>query len=150
MITNICKESYGYSAKTTIAISSINQEITLFFDEEIDCTPNNQQFFDNLSNFLSSDIDFDKFLIDVANEVVEICFCQSDEKPNKQEILAFAKNLSIIKISVFLDDVVFYFIEPELLPNLVVTCQIDYFKHIENIELVEQKFISFETMLDSK
>lgn len=44
----------------------------------------------------------------------------------------------------------FYFIEPELLPNLVVTCQIDYSKNIENIELVEQKFISFETMLDSK
>lgn len=74
MIANICKESYGYSAKTTIPIFKNNQETALFFDEEIYCTPNNQQSFDNLLNFLSSDIDFDKFLIDIANEVAKICF----------------------------------------------------------------------------
>lgn len=149
MIGNIYRESYGYSAKTTIALFGKNQEVTLFFDEETDCTPNNQAFFDNLSKFLNDSVNFDKLLIEIANEVADICFCQSDEKPNKQEILECANNLSIIKINVFLDDMVVYLITPKFLPNLVVTCQMDCANHTKNIELVDERYISMTTMLDN-
>lgn len=149
MIGNIYRESYGYSAKTTIALFGKNQEVTLFFDEETDCTPNNQAFFDNLSKFLNDGVNFDKLLIEIVNEVADICFAQSDEKPDEQEILECAKNLSIIKINVFLDDIVVYLRAPKFLPNLVVTCQVDCTNHIENIELVNERYISMTTMLDN-
>lgn len=149
MIGNIYRESYGYSAKTTIALFGKTQEVTLFFDEETDCTPNNQAFFDNLSKFLNDSVNFDKLLIEIANEVADICFCQSDEKPDEQEILECANNLSIIKINVFVDDMVFYFVAPEFLPDMVVTCQVDCTNYIENIELVDEQYVSMTTMLDN-
>lgn len=149
MIGNIYRESYGYSAKTTIALFGKTQEVTLFFDEEIDCTPNNQAFFDNLSKFLNDGVNFDKLLIEIVNEVADTCFAQSDEKPDEQEILECANNLSIIKLNVFADDMVFYFVAPEFLPDMVVTCQIDFANHIDNVELVDKQYIAMTTMLDN-
>lgn len=149
MIDKIHQEKYGYSAKIQVTLFGKCQQITIFFDEEINCTSNNQTFFDVLGKCLYQEINFDEFLLKLAKEVADTCFAQSDEKPDEQEILECAKNLSIIKLNVFADDMVFYFVAPEFLPDLVITCQMDFANHIENIELVDEQYISMRTMLDN-
>lgn len=70
------------------------------------------------------------------------------KKPNAQEIAEFAKDISVFKLNVFDEDMVFYFLAVNFLPDLVITCQINFANEIENLELVEQRFIAFDRMLD--
>lgn len=148
MINEIKKESYGYSAKTTISLFKSKEEIKIFFDEELGVISENSLILTKLTDFLDKKINFEDFLLTISKEVANICFSQSTKKPSKKEIKQFSEDISILKLNVFYNDVVFYFLSPTLLPGMVITCQIDFAKKIENIELVEQRFISFGEMLD--
>lgn len=148
MISDITKQSYGYSAKATISLLGKPQEITLFFDEELGIVQSNSVIVDKVTNFLAKELNFEAFLTEVSQQVANICFAQSSQKPNAQEIAEFAKDISVLKLNVFDEDMVFYFLAVNFLPDLVITCQINFANEIENLELVEQRFIAFDRMLD--
>lgn len=148
MINEIKKENYGYSAKTIVSLFKSKEEIKIFFDEELGVISESSLILTKLTDFLDKKINFEDFLLTVSKEVANICFSQSIKKPSKKEIKQFSEDISILKLNVFYDGLVFYFVSPTLLPDMVITCQIDFAKKIENIELIEQCFISFGEMLD--
>lgn len=92
---------------------------------------------DKLAGLISR-VTMDTLLADIAREVNEACYAQSDYRPTQADHDELAADLQILDINAYAADAVLRLASPTFLPDMFISCQLSYQGRRKNLEIYDK------------
>ena len=132
-LTNNCLEGFLF-----LPVFDWKVKVTLNFEEETPSLEKMKFFFIKSENRLTQ---LNKFLMqklfsDISRELTDSSYSQSDYLPQKEDYTKLEKDLMIIQINFFEEDMVMILDSKEIYPNMKIYCQLD-----DDLEIIDLNIV---------
>lgn len=116
--------------------------VKLKFDEEVAASKTSiiESLLNKVSQFiisLNNIDDYKKILNELALEITDASYSQSDYNPNTQDYVDLVSDFRLKQITFYIEEIALLFEAKNNFPDMIIFCQIDEYLDIQDVNVVE-------------